>query len=463
MTAPHVVVVGAGIAGLAAAWEAARGGADVTVLDASRPGGKLQTSPFAGVDLDEAADAFLARVPGAVELCRDLGLDDELTSPAIGSALVWHDGAARRLPDGLVLGVPTDLDALARSGLVSPDGLSRVAADLDRAPDDPERDRTGDESVGALVRRRVGDEVFERLVDPLLSGVNAGDADTLSLRCGAAQLAAAAGRDTSLVRALRATLGAATAAATPVFLTPRRGTGRLVERLVEVIGPGRVHGGTPVTALHRSADGCTVHTAHGTLRADRVVLATPAATSAALLETIAPATAAMLADLRYASVAIAALAYPASAVPVPLDASGLLVPRGAGMFVTACSFASSKWAHQGGDGVVRLRVSVGRIDDTRFTALDDATVIAGIRADLTTLLGIDATPTAARLHRWDESLPQYLPGHLDRVAAAEEALADGCGAIALAGAALRGLGIPACITSGRTAAARLLGHGTDAT
>jgi oxygen-dependent protoporphyrinogen oxidase len=458
MNAPRVVVVGAGIAGLAAAWEATRLGADVTVLDAGRPGGKLQTTPFAGVELDEAADAFLARVPGAVELCHELGLDDELTSPVTGSALVWHDGAARRLPDGLVLGVPTDLDALARSGLVSPDGLRRVAADLERAPDDPERDRTDDESVGALVRRRVGDEVFERLVDPLLSGVNAGDADELSVRCGAAQLAAAAGLDASLIRALRATVGAAAAAGTPVFRAPRRGTGRLVERLVDAIGSARVHGNVPVTALRRNGTGCTVHTPAGTSAADRVVLATPAATSAALLADTAPATAAMLADLRYASVAIAALAYPAAAVPASLDASGLLVPRGAGMFVTACSFASTKWAHQGGDGVVRLRVSVGRIDDTRFTSMDDASVLEGIRADLATLLGIDVPPSEARLHRWDAALPQYLPGHLDRVAAAEAALADAFGAVALAGASLRGLGIPACITSGRAAAARQLGE-----
>jgi len=459
MTAMRVVVVGGGIAGLAAAWEATRRGADVVVLDAGRPGGKLQTTPFAGVALDEAADAFLARVPGAVELCRELGLEDELTSPAIGSALVWHDGVARRLPEGLVLGVPTDLDALAHSGLLSADGLRAVAADLDRAPDDPERDHTDDESVGALVRRRVGDEVFERLVDPLLSGVNAGDADELSLQCGAAQLAAAARTDASLVRALRTTLRAATASATPVFLTPLTGTGRLVERLVESIGADRVHGSTPATALRRAGTGYEVDTPKGPQRADRVVLAAPAAVGAGLLAAEAPATAAVLADLRYASVAIAALAYRVADVAVPLDASGLLVPRSAGLLVTACSFASSKWAHQGGDGVVRLRVSVGRSDDTRCTRLTDDELLDAVRADLVTLLGITARPTDARVHRWDASLPQYRPGHLARVESAEAALAAALPGVALAGAALRGLGIPACIVSGRTAAGRLLDGG----
>ncbi len=483
-TRPRIVVVGGGIAGLAAAYDAAVAGAEVTVFDADRIGGKLQTAPFLGVAVDESADAFLARVPAGVGLCRDLGIEQELTSPAIGSAFVWLDGAMRRLPEGLVLGVPTDLDALAASGLISPAGVARAAEDLERAPDDPERARAaaGDESVGALVRRRLGDEVFEVLVDPLLSGVNAGRADELSLAGGAAQLAVAARSDASLIRALRAQVAAATAAwqqagggeRPPVFFAPKGGMARLVARLVEEIGPERLHGGRAVVAITRQSDGTYDVTTAATpaagsptgtageagstvVNADAVVLAVPAPVAARLLADLAPSVSAAQAGLHYASVTIAALAYRPEDVPGPLDASGLLVPRRAGLFMTACSFASSKWAHQGTDGVVRLRASAGRSDDLRPDALDDDGVVAALRADLHTTMGIEAEPLAVRVHRWPASLPQYRPGHLERVAAMEEALTSAAPGIRLAGASLRGLGVPACIESGRAAARALLG------
>lgn len=465
---PRVVVVGGGVAGLSAAYEATVAGAEVTLFDADRIGGKLQTAALEGTPLDESADAFLARVPAGVQLCRELGIEAELTSPAIGSAFVWLRGALRRLPEGLVLGVPTDLDALGASGLISPAGVARAAEDLARTPDDPEAERTarGDESVGSLVRRRLGDEVFEVLVDPLLSGVNAGRADDLSLATGAAQLAAAARTDTSLIRALRAQLAAAQATwasqtageRPPVFLAPRGGMARIVERIVEEIGPERVHGRTPVLALAR-AGGTTIEvtTPAGVTVADAVVLATPAPVSARLLGAMAPSVAAALAGLEYASVAIVAFVFRAADVAHPLDASGVLVPRSAGLLMTACSFASSKWAHQGHDGFVRLRASAGRSDDLRPDALDDDALVTALRADLRTTLGIDAEPVAVRVHRWPASLPQYHAGHLDRVAALEEELAVAAPMVRLAGAALRGLGVPACIDSGRSAARRLLG------
>ena len=465
-TGPVVAVVGAGIAGLAAAFELRRSGAEVVVLDpADRAGGKLRTTPFAGVPLDESADMFLARLPWGMELARDLGIAETLVSPAIGSALVVHDGRLVRLPDGLVLGVPCDLASLEASGLLSPDGLAAVAADLARPEGPPDDPLDTDIGVGPLVRSRLGDEAFETLVDPLLSGVNAGVADELSAELGAAQLLAAARRDRSLVRAARAQLPAATDGAPrpAVFAAPPGGMGALVGALVAAIGPERVELGRRVDALVPGDGGTIELHVSGPGRpterrtADAVVLATPAPVTAGLLRPHAPAAADVLDGLRYASVAIVALAFRATDVTHPLDASGFLVPRRAGMFLTACSWSSSKFPHLGGDGLVRMRASVGRSDDTRFIDLDDDEIVARVRAELRELTGIDAEPVAVRVHRWIDSLPQYRPGHARRITAAEEDLAHVLPSVALAGASLRGLGVPACIDSGRRAARRLLG------
>jgi oxygen-dependent protoporphyrinogen oxidase len=479
-----VVVVGAGVAGLAAAHELS-GRVVTTVVEAGpRAGGKILTTPFAGLAVDCAADAFLARVPDAVELCRRLGLGDELVTPAATSAQVLRGGRLRRLPTGLVLGVPTDLDALAASGLVSPAAVARAAEDLARDPADPVElaASRADESVGALVRRRLGDEVFETLVDPLLSGVNAGRADELSVAAGAAQLAAAARADTSLVRALRAQVaragggagpgpssetafvaaGAAGCRPAPVFLTVVGGMGRIVERLVARIGAHRTRVGAPVAILERApGNGAGGYRLAGPgwpggggadLRVDGVVLATPAPVTAALVRPASPAAAGLLEAIDYASVALVSYAFRADEVGRPLDASGFLVPRAAGLLLTACSWSSSKFAHLGGDGVVRLRASAGRHDDQRQATLGDDRLADRLRDDLATTMGLTVPPIETRVSRWPASLPQYRPGHLERVDAIEAALAEALPGVHLAGAAYRGLGVPACIASGRAAA-----------
>ncbi len=464
--ARRVAVIGAGIAGLSAAYDLTRAGIDVVVIDpADRPGGKLRTSPFAGVDLDESADMFLARLPWGVGLCRDLGLEPALIHPAIGSALVVHDGGLRRLPEGLVLGVPSDLEALQASGLVSEAGLARLAEDLARPEGPPPDDHGEDRSVGELVRSRLGDEVFEVLVDPLLSGVNAGRADDLSAQLGAAQLLAAARRDCSLVRGARAQIPPAPPGGerAPVFAALPGGMGTLVAALVDAIGADRFRLGRTVTDLieqpdgrFRVATGPAAAGDDGAETVDAVVLATPGPVSAALLGSRVPSAATELGALAYASVAIVALAWPAADVPGDLDASGFLVPRRAGLLLTACSWASAKFPHLGADGLVRLRASVGRSDDTRFVTLDDTELIGRVRAELAQLMGIEAEPVAMRVHRWIDALPQYRPGHASRVAVVEAELAERLPGVVLAGASLRGLGIPACIDSGRRAAQHLV-------
>ena len=415
-----VAVVGGGIAGMAAAWEAARLGHSVVLHEAGdRLGGKLRTSLFCGRPVDEGPDAFLARVPFAVELCRELGLADELVAPAEGRAWVWTRGALRPLPAGLVLGVPTDLLGLARSGILPWRGVLRAGLDLvlprSRFSDDP--------SVDEVVSARFGREASERLVEPLVGGINAGRADRLSMSSTAPQLAAAAARSRSLLLGLRGTAGSLDG---PVFYSLRSGLGRLAE----VMGSALADAGVDV----RLSSAVT-----SLPSADRVVVALPAGGAAALLGI------AELAEIPHASVALVTLAYRAE----PPAGSGFLVPRVDGRLMTACSFASNKWPHWSpDDGTTVLRVSAGRAGDDRAMALSDDELVAALHAELAEALGLTSLPVEARVTRWVDGFPQYEPGHAERVARIEAALPPH---VRLAGAALYGVGIPACIASGRAA------------
>jgi oxygen-dependent protoporphyrinogen oxidase len=456
-----LAVVGAGISGLAAAWEGRRRGARVAALDAApRAGGKLRTSPVAGVPLDESADAFLARVPDAVELCAELGIGTELVAPATGAAYVWLDSALRRLPAEQFLGVPTDLDGVAGSGLLSDAGVARARRDLDHADDRPPGG--ADEAVGDLVRRRLGDEVLDRLVAPLVGSIYAGDCDALSLQVTAPQLAAARDRDPSdpsLIRAAVALRAAATDTGQPVFLAPAGGAGRLAEALAEHLGDD-LRTGAPVAGVapEGARGGWRVEADDGPLvTADAVVLATPAFVSSPLLAPVAPAAADFLAGVEHSSVALVSVAVPRDGVDHALDGSGFLVPRSAGLLVTACSWVTSKWPHLAADpSVVLLRASVGHAGDDRGVTLDDAALVAGVLADLRTTMGLHAAPTDVRISRWPRSFPQPRPGHLAAVEAAERALGAEAPRLATAGAWARGVGVPACIRGGRAAARQVL-------
>jgi len=440
-------VVGGGIAGLSAAYELHRADpeADVVVYEPGRLGGKLLTTPFAGRLVDEGADAFLARVPWGRELCEELGLGGELTSPATGAAYVAAGRDLHPLPGGLVLGVPTDPAALRGSPLVGPGAADRVEAEA-RSSGQPLR-ADEDPSVGELIRARLGDDVLERLVDPLLGGINAGDSDRLSVRAAAPQLAAAAERSASLVVGLREARAADESAADdpggPVFWAVPAGMAALVGALVQALEAG----GARVVA-----DAVSDVAA---LDADAVVVATPARPMASLVGGDA---ARLLRSIGHASPVLVTLAFAQGAVRHPLDASGFLAPRAEGRWLTACSFATTKWAHLGAadPSTVVLRASAGRFGDDRAIEADDDVLVDAVLADLDDLLGLADGPVEVRVSRWRDGFPQYEPGHLDRVAAVEADVRARLPHVALAGAALRGIGVPACIRSGRDAARQLL-------
>lgn len=441
-----VAVVGAGITGLAAGYEAAKFGAEVVVYEAAeRAGGRLLTTELAGQPVDEGADAFLARVPWATELCQELGLGNELVSPAQRAAFVYSRGALRALPQPNVLGVPLDFDALAASGIVSSDGVDRARQEPDLAGSP----LVGDESVGELVRRRLGDELADRLVDPLVGGINASAIDHLSVRAAMPQLAEAASRGPSLVRELRRLAPSSTAdPAAPVFYTLFGGLGRLTDELSEHLGD-RLQLASPVADL-------------GEIDADRVIVTLPANAAHALVAPVSARTSELLGTIDYASVVLVSLAYDAIFVNHPMAGSGYLVPAVEDRTITACSWASSKWAHIGSPDAVVLRISAGRYGDDRALALDDDALLEAVGADLAETMGLDAQPHTVRISRWERSLPQFRPGHLDLVADIEQSLANDAPWLQVTGAWARGLGIPACIHQGRQAAQASVAQGAVA-
>ncbi len=450
-----IVVAGGGISGLVAARDLAISGATVTLVEPGPLGGKLQATPFDGGVLDEAADAFLARVPEGVQLCRELRLADDLVEPAERRAHVWSYGALRRLPSAQVLGVPTDLDELADSGILSSAGLDAARRGLAQPLEPP----VGDPAIAAFLEPHLGPEVVERLIDPLVGGINAGDTAALSLAATVPQLDAAARSGAgSMVEACRQQRAAVTDPTAPVFHAPRGGMGALATALVDDLG--RLGVATvidAVGAVEASGNRWRVTLAGGRLLdATGVVLATPAAATAAALRGVSTKAATLLGAIPYASVALIALAVERSAVDRELDGSGFLVPRVEGRTLTACSWTSAKWPHQHGDGTVWLRASVGRDGAGSALALDDDALVAAVTADLAETMALGGPVREARVTRWIDSFPQYRPGHLQRVDALEADLAAVAPGVVVTGAALRGLGVPACIRQARDAAATLL-------
>lgn len=436
-------VVGGGIAGLAAAWElSGADGVTVTVHEGSdRWGGKVHTSPFAGRPVDEGADAFLLRVPWALDLARELGLAAEIVHPAERRAYIWSRGELRPMPTEHVLGVPLDLDDLAATGLLDDTELAETRAAFDR----PAAPVTEDDlSVAELVGRAVGRPALDRIVAPLLGGINAGRVDDMSAAALAPQLLAAARRPEGLVAALQAQRASADLDA-PVFGGFEGGTQRLVDRLVEALAERGVELrlGDPIGSL-------------GPVEDDGTVLALPAFVIADLLADASPGTAGLLNTIGYASPVLVSLAVPRAGIGHDLDASGFLVPHSEGLLLTACSWASTKWAHLGGGNTVLLRASAGSAHDDRALHLHDDELVDRLRTDLATTMGLTGEPTETRISRWPHSLPQYEVGHLALVDDLRATLAEEHPGLALAGAAFGGVGLPACIHDGRTAARRLL-------
>ncbi|WP_380168442.1 protoporphyrinogen/coproporphyrinogen oxidase [Jannaschia sp. R86511] len=491
MRPQHVVVVGGGASGLAAALDLVRAGARVTVLEAGPvAGGLVRRGGLAGAPLDVGVEALLARRPEGVDLVHRLGLGDELVSPSSARPAVWRRDGVRALPGGTVMGVPGDATDLAVALRPEEVALTRAAMAA-RARDGSSTGGGGgggagagahagaggggaaeDVSVAEAVVAEAGRAVLDVLVEPLLGGVHAGLTEELSLRSTVPALWQAWRAGRPFADAVAAA-GAAAVPGAPVFTGLRGGMARLVATAVDRLrrDGAEVRTGCLVHEVRRTASGWSVHgspadakagTGVGTLAADAVVLALPVVPARRLLAGPVPGAAEQLAEVPVVSVGVVALALRS---PVPLR-SGLLVPPGeaaaAGVRAKAVTFSSRKWdwlAEAVPDRQL-VRVSYGRRGEQDVLHLADADLVALARRDLRTLLAVDGLQgepdvSAAEVVRWGGALPQQTVGHHARVAAVRAEVAAVPG-LAVAGAWLDGVGVPACIGSGRSAAAAVL-------
>ena len=460
--ARRLLVIGGGITGLTAARAGLDAGLDVTLLEATPGyGGKLVLGHVAGTTVDLGAESILARRPEGVALAKAVGLADDVVHPATTAAGLWSRGELHPLPAGQLMGVPGDLKTLSASGVLSARGLARVQADRVM----PKTPVTEDVAVGEYLARRLGRELVDRLVEPLLGGVYSGQADKLSLRATVPQLAPLAAAGTPLTTGVRDMLakGAATASAAgeapkPVFAGIRGGIGRLPQAVVADVAKrgADLRTGTAARSLARTESGWRVELSEGGfVDSDLVVLAVPAYVAHDLLAGLAPSAAAELSEIEYASLAITTFAFHRSAFADVPPGSGFLVPPVDGRSIKAATFSSVKWpwlGHNAGDLVV-LRASLGRHGDTEILERGDEELAKAALADLAEAVGLSAAPVDRHVQRWTDAQPQYAVGHLDRIARIRAALPRG---LAVAGAPYDGIGIPACIASANSAVSKLI-------
>lgn len=460
-----VVVVGAGISGLAAAWHLieTRPRLRITVLEGSdRVGGKLCAGQVAGVTVDVGAESLLARRPEGLDLIGEIGLGGDLVHPDTTAASIFSRGRLHPIPARTLMGVPSDPATL--SGLLTPEEVDRVRAE----PLDPVA--AHDLSVAELVGTRLGDAVVERLVEPLLGGVYAGHARLLSAAATLPAVLAAGKAGESLVAAAGRLLpppASGGQAAEPVFAGVRGGLHRLPAALCAALRARgvRVATGCLVRELGASPDGTGWRLVTGPVpdptayRADAVVLATPPAPTARLLRAVCPDAADAMSGIETASMAVVTLAFRATDLP-QLTGSGVLVPPGERLATKGATFSAGKWGwvREVGapHGVVVLRGSLGRHREEASLQQPDQQLAEQLRADLGHVIGADLPrPVDHHVQRWGGGLPQYGVGHLHRVETIRAAVSRSPG-LAVCGAAYDGVGLPACIASGRVAARALL-------
>jgi oxygen-dependent protoporphyrinogen oxidase len=459
----HVVVAGGGIAGLSAAYYASKvSGTEVTLLEsAERWGGKITTDRVAFEDgqfiIEGGPDTFLATKPWGVALCKELGLADRLhgTNPHKKNTYVLNRNRLLPLPDGLAMMIPTNIEAILRSRLVSWFSKARMGLDFLL----PAKRVNGDESLGTFVSRRLGREAYENLIEPLMSGIYAGDGDQLSLASTFPYLRDLELKYGSLARGAlnmqKQSNRKSVQGSRSAFLTPITGLAEIVEKLVEHLTANGVHLRLNTKAVQITNSQFTYQVRLDTgesLNADSIILATPAFVSGRLLASLDSALASDLQSIPYASTATVSLAYRLSDIPRELDGYGYVIPRREGRKALACTWTSTKFPHRAPEGYALIRVFVGRAgQDIPWT---ESELLDLAKEELNSTLGIAAHPLLHRVFLWDKAMPQYNLGHPELLARIEVALEKHPG-LALAGNGYRGIGIPDCIHSGELAVGRI--------
>ncbi len=460
----RVAIVGGGIAGLAAAHRLGELGLEgpyVLLERAPRLGGKIATERAGKYVIEGGPDCFLASKPAGVALCRTLGIENRLrgTDPRFRRSYVKRNGRLYELPAGITGLVPSRIRPLLTTRLLTLRGRMRAGLEMFVRS----RADGADESIAGFVTRRFGVEAYRWLVEPLLSGIYAGDGEQLSLRATFPQLIELERRQGSVIRMmLKARVGRARPAGSGKaqlgFVTPVTGLDEIVEAIERTIPAPAIRRGVAVERLWQDGGAYVMRLDDGVeLRAESVILATPSFITADLVAGFDDGLAAALREIPFVSTATVSVAFPAAAIARPLDGYGYVSPRAEGGPVVACTWTSNKFPDRVPQDGVLIRFFVGRAGAEEVVRASDDEIKRLIRAELERVLGISAEPVLWRIFRWPKGMPQYTLGHHDRLARIEDATGRHEG-LFLAGASYRGIGIPDCIDSGRAAAAQAVGY-----
>ncbi|MBE4906722.1 protoporphyrinogen oxidase [Bacillus luteolus] len=461
----RVIVIGGGITGLAATYylqkESKEKGntLDIKLIEAShRLGGKIQTATNdGGYVIEKGPDSFLARKLSASKLIKEVGLGDKLVYNSSGKSYVLVKGRLHPMPGGSIMGIPTQITPFITTGLFSPMGKMRAAADFVL----PATQTEGDLSLGQFFRRRLGDEVVENLIEPLLSGIYAGDIDNLSLMSTFPQFYQVEQKHGSLIKGMRHATPPKPKTGTEgqepkgMFLTISSGLQSLVEKIEEKLDSGSVIKGIRVEKIEKRHKGYLVHLNNGTvLDADSIILATPHQVTVDILQDYHFAT--PLKEMPSTSVATVALAFPEDAIKKDIDGTGFVVSRKNDYTITACTWTHKKWPHSTPKGKVLLRCYVGKSGDEAIVDQTDEEIIKVVLDDLTKTMDIDSQPEFTMVTRWKDSMPQYTVGHKERIENLKQHMRDELPGVFLAGSSYSGLGIPDCIDQGEEAVSHVL-------
>jgi oxygen-dependent protoporphyrinogen oxidase len=463
----RIAIVGGGISGLSAAFaleEHIRGGVAAEYVlyeSSSRLGGVLFTEQIDGCVVEAGPDSFLTEKPWAADLCRALGLGDQLigSNDADRKTYILVHGKLVVMPDGLMFMVPTKIMPTGASPLFSWKTKLRMAQEMFHPP----RAANGDESVASFVERHYGAEVVDRLADPLLSGVYGGEAANLSVRAVLPRFAEMERTHGSLGRAMLAArkkmaLGPSKKP-TSLFTSLKNGMQQLTEAVVAHLKPSSLLTNAPVEAIQREGDSWIVSAGYNSDEFDGVILAVPAHSASGLLRMCGAELSAELASIEYSSSITVALGYDRAVRQSLPPGFGFLVPRSEGKRLLAATFVHNKFLHRAPADRALLRCFFAGSSAASVWDLPDEEIVAVVKNDLRQILGVSADPLFSRVYKWKSAMAQYTVGHLDRLERIDR-LRQQLPGIALAGNAYRGIGVPDCVRSGRDAVQQLMADET---
>lgn len=455
-----VVVLGGGITGLAAAFylqkevKEKKLPVDVTLVEAThRVGGKIQTVMKDGFIIERGPDSFLARKKSAARLAEEVGMADKLVSNTAGKSFVLAHERLHPMPGGSIMGIPTEIRPFLTTRLFSFPGKMRAAADFFL----PKSKIDGDQSLGAFFRRRLGDEVVENLIEPLLSGIYAGDIDQLSLKATFPEFYNIEQKYRSLIVGMKRRKPVSTNKVPAkenkkgIFSAPVTGLQSFIEAIEAKLTPGSVLKGHRVEKVHKGQQGYNIELGDGQMiPADAVISALPHVVLKNVFSQYSFFD--VFENMPATTVATVALAFPLEAIEKDIDGTGFVVSRNSDYTITACTWTHRKWPHACPEGKVLLRCFIGKPGDETIVELSDDEIVRTILGDLNKIMNIKQEPEFAVISRWPDAMPQYTVGHVERIEQVFKRTKEELPGVFLAGSSFRGLGIPDCIDQGKAAA-----------